>query len=96
MLTPEQARDLAEWAGSISAAAREVCVANSTFHVWLNPEANRARSRRWYAANAEHKREYAREQYASLDAVQYGRRRLVDRRTKALHRGAERHQRRQP
>lgn len=46
MLTPEQARDLVDWAGSQRGAAAAIGVVHSTIQRWLDPEvAERHRER---------------------------------------------------
>ncbi|MGZ6587119.1 MAG: hypothetical protein ACXVHX_22750 [Solirubrobacteraceae bacterium] len=75
MLTPEQARDLAEHFGGNRAAARAIGAHESTVRYWLNPEP---------------KREQARARYDGLSGSEYNRLLLRRRRTKALKRRAQR------
>jgi hypothetical protein len=93
--TPEQARDLIAHFGSQRAAARELAIPLSTLRAWLDPESNRARAARWYAANTERKCEAMREHYWSLSGVDYARKMLLHRRWEALRRRAERQQRKE-
>jgi hypothetical protein len=44
MLTPEQAQDLVDWAGTNVAAARIAGVGESTIRYWRDPEQKRANS----------------------------------------------------
>ena len=60
-LTPEQARDLVEWAGGIRPAAREAGIAHSTLVDWLDPEARRERQRAARARDIDRARQRERE-----------------------------------
>jgi hypothetical protein len=46
MLTPEQAQDLVDWAGSLRAAGRATGVKWETIRYWRTPELSRERDRR--------------------------------------------------
>ena len=98
---------MVEKAGSQAAAARQLGIPRTTFQAWLDPEANRRRHLRWYYANHEYAKARSRryhhanreqikaqqqDYYYSLDAVQYSRKRLKDRRWHAQRRMEKRNQ----
>lgn len=100
-LTPDQARQLIEWAGGQRAAAREVGVAQSTVAYWLKPrpwteEQNEKRRDRYRndPTYRERKLTRNRDRYHAENGIQRAQRQLRMRRTKALHRRADRNQRR--
>lgn len=108
MLSPEEARQLVEREGNISAAARSIGAPRSSFKYWLDPEAVREHHRRryhadpepkkqerrrYYAENREREREAQRRYWENLSGPAYNRRLLQMRRVNALRRMAERKRR---
>lgn len=93
MLSPEEARQLVERKGNISAAARAIGVPRSTFQYWLDPEVDRERHRRRYHADPEPKKQAQRRYWENLSGTAYNRRLLQMRRVNALRRMVERKRR---